>query len=146
MLRNSLFIGMTAVILIFSWVNNEISYDNYHPQADRIYRITSHLTRAKWTWETSPLILSRYAGAQLPEVESIAALRPIYYTANSTREMGWGQFDYQCYLKLRPGARPEKVAATITTVFRQNTSSSIDKEYLMTLTPLKDIHFEKKTE
>lgn len=32
-------IGMTACLMIFLWVRNEVSYDRFHEKADRIYRI-----------------------------------------------------------------------------------------------------------
>ena len=32
-------VGLAAVILIFLFVNNELSYDSFHKDADRIYRI-----------------------------------------------------------------------------------------------------------
>ena len=33
-------VGMTAAILIFVWVQNEMNFDNYHKDADKIYRLT----------------------------------------------------------------------------------------------------------
>ena len=35
--------GMTAAVFIFLWVQNELTFDSYHPNADRIYRITTFL-------------------------------------------------------------------------------------------------------
>ncbi|MXY98715.1 MAG: ABC transporter permease, partial [Gemmatimonadetes bacterium] len=32
-------VGMTCAILIFLYVGHELSYDRYHEQADRIYRV-----------------------------------------------------------------------------------------------------------
>jgi len=34
-------IGMTAAVFIFLWVQNELSFDNYHPGKENIYRITN---------------------------------------------------------------------------------------------------------
>ena len=36
-------IGMACCLLIFMFVNDELSYDSYHENADRIYRITMYL-------------------------------------------------------------------------------------------------------
>jgi len=69
--------GMTASLLIFLWVQNELSYDNYHPHADRTYRITSYLTNVKWVWSTSPLPLAAALQQQLPEVEKATATRTV---------------------------------------------------------------------
>ncbi len=35
-------IGLTVLIAIFSWVNNEVSYDKFHEGADRIYRLVMY--------------------------------------------------------------------------------------------------------
>lgn len=37
-------IGMTCCILIMLWVQDELGYDRFHAQADRIYRVGHHLT------------------------------------------------------------------------------------------------------
>src|SRR5882724_1760006 len=68
--------GMTSAILIFLWVQNETSFDSYHPQAARIYRATSKITTAKWVWAVSPLPLAATAKEQIPEVESAARAKP----------------------------------------------------------------------
>ncbi|WP_315815901.1 ABC transporter permease [Paraflavitalea speifideaquila] len=50
-------IGMTAAVLIMLWVQNELSYDNYQPQAQHIYRITNHVPitpTETWDWESTP--------------------------------------------------------------------------------------------
>lgn len=36
-------IGMAATLLIFVWVQNELTFDNYHKDTDRIYRMITHL-------------------------------------------------------------------------------------------------------
>src|SRR6185437_12902222 len=66
--------GMTAAVLIFLWVQNELTYDNYHPDADRIYRITTHLPDYNSTWETTPLNLARAVAREVPDLESIALI------------------------------------------------------------------------
>jgi putative ABC transport system permease protein len=73
--------GMTAAILIFLWVHNEKSFDSYHPDAGRIYRITAHITSAKWTWETTPLSLAQPIRTKVPEVEALTAMEPSYAPA-----------------------------------------------------------------
>ena len=35
-------IGMTCSIFIMLWVRDELSYDNFHPKADQIFRLTSN--------------------------------------------------------------------------------------------------------
>lgn len=68
--------GMTAAILIFLWVQNEMSYDSYHSKADQIYRITTNVTSAKWKWATSSLPLADAMKKELPEVEETSVIKP----------------------------------------------------------------------
>src|SRR5215213_10778453 len=61
-------IGLAVAVLILWWVKSELSYDNYHPNSAKVYRVTSHLLEAKWIWETSPLLLSEVAAKEVPEI------------------------------------------------------------------------------
>lgn len=70
-------IGMTAAILILQWVQNELSYDNYHAGANHIYRITNHLEVSPgdvWVWENSPLTYASSAQHDIPEIVSATNL------------------------------------------------------------------------
>ncbi len=67
-------VGMTAAVLIFLWVQNEMSFDNYHKNADRIYRLTTNLKTQGWIWETTPLLLADAVKKEVPEVETTARL------------------------------------------------------------------------
>ncbi len=69
-------VGMAAAVLIFLWVQNELSYDAYHPNADKIFRLTN-------TWNVngnfsksdySSMPLAGAAVAQIPEVEQMAII------------------------------------------------------------------------
>jgi ABC-type antimicrobial peptide transport system permease subunit len=77
--------GMTSAILIFLWVTNELTYDNYHPDADRIYRTTTNVTKLKWTVESAPLPLVGSIRNTLPGVETVTCLKLGY---NTTFHMG----------------------------------------------------------
>ncbi len=46
-------VGMACCILIFVYVDYELSYDSYHPDVDRIYRATMHLKIADADWYQS---------------------------------------------------------------------------------------------
>jgi putative ABC transport system permease protein len=67
-------VGMTAAILILLWVQNEINFDNYHKDADRVYRLTTNLKIYNSIWEASPLLLADAIKRDVPEVESAAKL------------------------------------------------------------------------
>ena len=76
-------IGMTAAVFIFLWVKNEFNFDNYHKDADRIFRVKNYLAidkRETWAWENSPYLLGEEAKQQIPEVLNVCRLRA----------MGWG--------------------------------------------------------
>ncbi|MBS1662979.1 MAG: ABC transporter permease [Bacteroidetes bacterium] len=68
-------IGMTSALLIFLWVQNEMSYDSYNPQADRTYRITAYLTNVKWVWATVPLPTAAAVQQKMPEIEKTTNIR-----------------------------------------------------------------------
>ena len=79
-------VGMTAAMLIFLWVGNEKSFDNFHPRGNDIYRVTTNLKQNNYTWESSPLLLAPLAAKQIPEIEEAARLyadhSPVFYLNN----------------------------------------------------------------
>lgn len=69
-------VGMAAFFLIFSWVNLETSYDNFHSKADRIYRITS-TTRTPSTLDSEAMTFTPIGPnlkKEYPEVEEAVRL------------------------------------------------------------------------
>jgi putative ABC transport system permease protein len=65
-------IGMTAAVFIFLWVQNEMTFDNYHPDKNNIYRVTNSMQVNKdeaWVWETSPMLLAETAIKEIPELQ-----------------------------------------------------------------------------
>ena len=73
-------VGMTAAILIFLWVDNEMTFDSRHREKDHIYRLTTHYTSSNWVWPTSSLPLARHVRTDLPAVTAVASIRPAYET------------------------------------------------------------------
>jgi ABC-type antimicrobial peptide transport system permease subunit len=72
-------VGMTAAVFILLWVKNELSYDSYHADAGRIYRLTDTIPVNKsehWLWENSPFPLLAQAQASVPGIEAAAQLKP----------------------------------------------------------------------
>lgn len=64
-------IGMASAILIILWIQNEVSYDQFHEKKDRIYEAWN---RARFDgklacWNTTPKILARTLEHDIPEVE-----------------------------------------------------------------------------
>jgi len=63
-------IGMTATLLISIWVQNELSFDRYHQDSDRIYRLISHVDVGKevWQWASVPFPTAGFM-EDIPEIE-----------------------------------------------------------------------------
>ncbi|RYG23725.1 MAG: ABC transporter permease, partial [Chitinophagaceae bacterium] len=64
-------VGMASAILIVLWIQNEVSYDQFHKNKDRIYEAWNRATfDAKlFSWNTTPKVLARTLERDLPEVE-----------------------------------------------------------------------------
>src|SRR5688572_25731398 len=70
-------IGMAAAILIFLWIENEISYDQFHKNKDRIYEVWNRVpfggSLSIWNSVSAPL--ARALEKDLPEVERAARVK-----------------------------------------------------------------------
>ena len=64
-------IGIACCMLIFLYVADESSYDRFHENADRIYRIISHSTIGGETrvFARAPSAVPVELAASLPEIE-----------------------------------------------------------------------------
>jgi putative ABC transport system permease protein len=59
--------GMTAAVLIFLWVQNELSFDRFEPGADRIYSVSTRLTAPSWAWEGAPMLMAAAIQKEVPD-------------------------------------------------------------------------------
>lgn len=68
---SGLAIGMAAAVLIILWIQNELSYDQFHENKDRIYEAWNKATFSGklQCWNTTPKILARTAEKDIPQVE-----------------------------------------------------------------------------
>lgn len=73
-------VGMTAAILIFLWVDNEMTFDSWHPEKERIFRVTTHYTSSNWVWPTSSLALADHLRTDLPAITAVTSIKPVYET------------------------------------------------------------------
>jgi putative ABC transport system permease protein len=74
-------IGMATTVLLAVWVQNELSFDNYHRQSKNIYRINTHLKITDtdtWHWASTPLKLADYFKESVPEVKNATRLNVPY--------------------------------------------------------------------
>jgi len=64
-------IGMACCILILLWVQDELSYDRFHKNAARIYRVITHIPMSGEirTFAISPPTLAPFLNEEYPEVE-----------------------------------------------------------------------------
>ena len=69
-------IGMAAAILIMLWVQSELTYDSYHENADRIYRVAYETNSGNGNEivEYAPYLLAPTARKEIPEVENSTRL------------------------------------------------------------------------
>jgi putative ABC transport system permease protein len=64
-------VGMASAVLIVLWIQNELSYDQFHKSRNRIYEAwnRAHFDNRLYCWNTTPKILARTLERDLPEVE-----------------------------------------------------------------------------
>ena len=65
-------VGMTASVFIFLWVQNEVSFDDYHPAKNNIYRITNAIrinAEEEWIWENSPMLMAETVQREIPSIQ-----------------------------------------------------------------------------
>ncbi|MEM6841776.1 MAG: ABC transporter permease [Bacteroidota bacterium] len=69
-------IGMTCCLLIFLYVDHELSYDSFHSKADRIYRVVTDIKTPTETLNisTTSAPMAAYMKTDFPEVENMVRL------------------------------------------------------------------------
>ncbi len=70
-------IGMATCILILLYIQDELSYDRYHPQADRAYRIVDDIESGGQTVQTAgtPTAWGPALKRDFPEIEFLVRMR-----------------------------------------------------------------------
>jgi len=70
-------IGMATCILILLYIQDELSYDRYHPHADRVFRIVDDIESGGQTVQTagSPTAWGPALKRDFPEIELVVRLR-----------------------------------------------------------------------
>jgi len=67
-------IGLASSILILLWVQNELSYDKFHKNADQIYRISCNLIDSKTVG--TPAGMPAGLKAELPAIKNTVRIQP----------------------------------------------------------------------
>src|SRR5512140_2184888 len=65
-------LGISSALFLIIYVTDEISYDNYHKNGDRIYRVSSKLTETddQFVWIVAQIPFGPQVVKDYPEVES----------------------------------------------------------------------------
>lgn len=78
-------VGLAAFFIITGWLNTETSYDKHFPDADRIFRVTTHWHEAEEAFATSyPMVKTRVV-AQFPEAEQTTRLFDLGFLGSRSR-------------------------------------------------------------
>jgi putative ABC transport system permease protein len=78
-------VGLACCAIIILYVTNELTYDNFHPDVDRIYRIGTHRISqvGEYTFVTTPGPLAPELKASYPQVEEAIRIVPPYENADN---------------------------------------------------------------
>ena len=70
-------LGITSTILLALFVQNELSYDNYYPEAENMYRITAEFKMGGQEYNLASLspVLAEVSSAEIPEIIKTARFR-----------------------------------------------------------------------
>ena len=69
-------IGIASCLLIFLWIQDELSYDRFHTNSDRIYRIATdeHIGGQSTKHPATPLNIAEALDNDFPVIENYARL------------------------------------------------------------------------
>lgn len=69
-------IGIISIILIIAWINDELSYDKFHRDAERIYRVEALMDfQVPTLWASTQAPLSENIRNDFPEIEQSVRLK-----------------------------------------------------------------------
>ena len=64
-------LGIASALFLIIYISNEVSYDRYHENANRIYRVASHISETddEFTWIVAQIPFGPQVVDDYPEVE-----------------------------------------------------------------------------
>src|SRR5689334_12463858 len=74
---SGLVLGLACSLFIFLWVEDELSYDRYHPDKERVFKVMENQFFSDGTVATDqyvPAIVSETLKSEYPEVEETARM------------------------------------------------------------------------
>ncbi|CAN5290347.1 ABC transporter permease [soil metagenome] len=71
---------LAVSVLLFWWVKDELSFDRFHPDADRIYRVHAHFGKGadEQFWSGTPAPIAVAAGKSVPGVEQVIRIGDLW--------------------------------------------------------------------
>jgi putative ABC transport system permease protein len=93
--------GIAACLLIYGYVHNELTYDAYHPGADRIVRVTTtlHAPESDMSFATSPIPLAGALQRDFPDIRATVRIEQAdgCYPPASPSLMGQRSSSWSCF-------------------------------------------------
>jgi len=88
-------LGITSALFLILYVSDELSFDKYHKNGDRIYRVQSHITETddEFTWIIAQFPFADQVKEDYPEVESSTRLFPFQRALFKNGEMEFTEDD-----------------------------------------------------
>ncbi|HYI76269.1 MAG TPA: ABC transporter permease, partial [Chryseolinea sp.] len=83
-------LGISCTTLIAMWVTDELSYDRFHAQHSKMYRITATLPEMKVHAAVSPAPLAAAIKDEIPEIEDVVRISGLN---NDLIQVGDTKFD-----------------------------------------------------
>ena len=102
---SGLAIGMAAAILILLWIQNEISYDKFHDNKDRLYQVWNRYTTdgTIGCWNHTPKPMALAISQDYPEIEKTARVNffpPVKITSGDKQFYGRGRIVDSSFLEM----------------------------------------------
>lgn len=100
--------GLSSALLMYLWVNDELSFDRFHEHGDRIFQVMERRQQADETRisDESSGMLAETLAAEMPEIEYAASIAPSVWFQKFTLSIGTknvkasGQYVGQHYLSI----------------------------------------------
>lgn len=75
-------VGMSATILLFLWVQDELSYDQFHKKRKNIYRVIAHIKagEGEQAWSDTPAPIAAFGKREIPEIYEAVRIKSNWKT------------------------------------------------------------------
>jgi len=89
-------IGITSALFLIIYVSDEVSYDRYNKNADRIYRVSSKITEPddQFTWIVAQIPFGPQVAKDYPEIQSFVRFIPMNRTLVKYEDKEFNEEDF----------------------------------------------------